>query len=36
MSDVLLTHSFIMLSLEQALLFFKDLVHFKISVSVIF
>ena len=35
MSDVLLIYSLIMLSLEQALLFFKELIHFKISASVI-
>ena len=35
MPDVLLIYSLIILSLEQALLFFKDLIHFKISVSVI-
>ena len=35
MPDVLLIYSLIILSLEQALLFFKDLIHYKISVSVI-
>ena len=35
MSDVLSMYSLIMLSLEQSLLFFTDLMHFKISVSVI-
>ena len=35
MSDVLLIYSLIMLLLEQALLFFKELVRFKISASVI-
>ena len=35
MSDVLLIYSLIMLSLEQALLFFKELIHFKMSASVI-
>ena len=33
MSDVLLIYSFIILSLEHALLFFKDFIHFKISAS---
>ena len=35
MSDVLLIYSLIMLLLEQALYCFKELVHFKISASVI-
>ena len=35
MYDVFLIYSLIILSLEQTLLFFKDLIHFKISVSVI-
>ena len=35
MSDVLLIYSFIILSLEHALLFFKDFIHFKISASLI-